>query len=158
LIATVAACSEASSLEAPEIDAYVRSLPYLPVEQPQVAPGAKSTPQRDGDYSCTSENLKETRQLDRIVAYAANSDSLWPGAIVSADSIVSGLFTPIVLPRAPMTFSVSLENLGGTKKATLADPSLSSYRDALSGVLGSEITGSTPANIYSEIEEVHSSE
>jgi len=156
LIATVAACSEASSPEAPEIDAYVRSLPYLPVEQPQVAPGAKSTPQRDGDYSCTSENLKETRQLDRIVAYAANSDSLWPGAIVSADSIVSGLFTQVVMPRAPATFSVSLENLAGTKKATIDQPSLSTYRDELTKVLSSEITGSTPANIYSEIEEVHS--
>src|SRR5690606_22773748 len=98
----------------------------------------------------------ETRQLDRIVAYAAGSDSLWPGAIVSADSVVSGLFTQVVLPRAPATISVSLENLAGTKKATIEEPSLSTYREALAGVLSSEITGSTPANIYSEIEEVHS--
>jgi thiol-activated cytolysin len=157
LLATVAACTEgASSADRPEIDAYVRSLPYLPVEQPQVQPGAPSTARRDGDYSCTTENLKETRQFDRIVAYAANSDSLWPGAIVSADSVVSGLFTQVVLPRAPATFSVSLENLAGSKKATLDAPSLSTYRDALSNVLASEITGATPANIYSEIEEVHS--
>ena len=158
LLASVAACSEGPTLpfEASEIDAYVRSLPYLQIEEPQVQLGAPSTPKRDGDYSCTTENLKETRQFDRIVAYAANSDSLWPGAIVSADSVVSGLFTQVVLPRAPATFSVSLENLAGTKKATLDDPSLSTFRDGLSGVLSSEITGSTPANIYSEIEEVHS--
>ncbi|HWU86312.1 MAG TPA: thiol-activated cytolysin family protein [Kofleriaceae bacterium] len=126
------------------------------MEQPQVLPGGLSTAQRDGDYSCTTENLKETRQFDRIVAYAANSDSLWPGAIVSADSVVSGLFTQVVLPRSPATFSVSLENLAGSKKATIDQPSLSTYRDALTNVLSAEITGSTPANIYSEIEEVHS--
>ena len=156
LLATVVACTDGASTVSPEIDAYIRSLPYLPVAEPAVQTSALSPAQRDGDYSCTTENLKETRQFDRIVAYAANSDSLWPGAIVSADSVVSGLFTQVVLPRSPATFSVSLENLAGTKKATIDQPSLSTYRDALSGVLSSEITGSTPANIFSEIEEVHS--
>src|SRR6185503_432204 len=102
------------------------------------------------------ENLQETRQYDRIVAYAANSDSLYPGAIVSTDSVLTGLFTQIVLPRAPETISVSLQNLGGTKQATVTDPSLASYRDAVSQILDADVTGSTPANIYSEIEQVHS--
>jgi thiol-activated cytolysin len=83
---------------------------------------------------------------------------LWPGALVSADSVLSGLFTQIVLPRSPATISVSLENLGGTKQATIKDPSLASYREALAGILDAEITGSTAANLYSEIEQVHSEE
>jgi thiol-activated cytolysin len=140
----------------PDIDAYIATLPYLPVDPPSVAMGNPSTATRDGDYSCTTQNLKETAQYDRIVAYAANSDSLWPGAIVDADSIATGLFTQIVLPRAPATISVSLENLAGSKQATIATPDLSSYRDALSSIVQSDITGSTPANIYSEIEQVHS--
>lgn len=138
------------------IDDYIRSLPYLPVESPQVVPGTTTAAARDGDYSCATEDLRETRQYDRIVAYAANSDSLWPGALVSADSIISGLFTQVAVPRQPLTFSVSLENLAGGKRATLEQPSLSSYREALATLLSSEITGATPANIYSEIEEVHS--
>ena len=140
------------------IDAYIASLPYLPVDNAQVDQGAKSAEAREGDYSCTTQNLKETRQFDRIVAYAANSDSLYPGAIVSADSVLTGLFTQIVLPRNPETISVSLENLAGSKQAEVTDPSLASYRDALSSVLSQEITVSTPANLYSEIEEVHSKE
>jgi thiol-activated cytolysin len=140
------------------IDDYIESLPYLPVDPPQVIQGTASAAARDGDYQCTTENLKETRQYDRIVAYAANSDSLWPGALVGADSVVSGLFTQIVLPRRPETISVSLENLAGTKQATIDTPDLSSYRDALAGIVQSEITGSTPANLYSEIEQVHSEE
>ena len=142
----------------PSIDAYIAGLPYLPVDPPAVQMGTPSAPTRDGDYSCTTQNLKETAQYDRIVAYAANSDSLWPGAIVDADSIATGLFTQIVMPRAPATISVSLENLAGSKQATIETPDLSSYRDALSSIVQSTITGSTPANIYSEIEQVHSQE
>jgi thiol-activated cytolysin len=123
-----------------------------------VQTGATSAPTSEGDYQCTSQNLQETRQYDEIVAYAANSDSLYPGAILSADSVLTGLFTQLVLPRAPETISVSLENLAGGKSATVATPSLSSYRDALSSILDTEITGSTPADIYSEIEQVHSEE
>lgn len=145
-----------SAPQADNIDEYIASLPYLPVDPPQVIAGPTSEPARDGDYQCVTENLQETRQYDRIVAYAANSDSLWPGALVGADSVLSGLFTQIVLPRQPITISVSLENLGGTKQATVEEPALAAYREALSSILDAEITGSTPANLYSEIEEVHS--
>ncbi|HSR98626.1 MAG TPA: thiol-activated cytolysin family protein [Kofleriaceae bacterium] len=162
----LAACSSAQSPaessppepsnESSQIDAYVGALPYLPVDAPSVTEGTASAMQREGDYACTTQQLKETRQYDRIVAYAVNSDSLYPGAIIGADSVLSGLFTQIVVPRAPATISVSLENLAGSKLAVVPSPSLSSVRDALAGILDSEITGSTPANLYSEIEEVHS--
>jgi thiol-activated cytolysin len=159
---TATACSSAEPPidEVPDpnpnlVDAYIGSLPYLPVEPVEIQEGMLSPEAREGDYSCTTQALKETRQYDRIVAYAANSDSLYPGAIIGADSVVSGLFTQIVVPRAPATISVSLENLGGSKQAQVAEPSLSSYRDALSSILDAEITGSTPANLYSEIEQVH---
>src|SRR5512140_2455390 len=103
LLALASGCTtdlgDATPPQGNAIDAYIRALPYLPVDPPQVVQGAKSDPARDGDYQCTTENLKETRQYDRIVAYAANSDSLWTGAPVTADSVLSGLFTQIVLPR-----------------------------------------------------------
>src|ERR1043165_2253637 len=139
-----------------KIDDYIASLPYLAVDDAAVEMGDPTAAHPDGDYSCTTQNLKETRQYDRIVAYAANSDSMYPGALISADSVNTGLFTQIVLPRSPSTISVSLENLGGTKQAKIDVPSLSAYREALSGILDAEITGSTPGNLYSEIEEVHS--
>ncbi len=160
-LATLLAGACSTDLVEPEggsIDDYIKSLPYLPVANAEVEEGARSTEAREGDYSCTTQNLKETRQFDRIVAYAANSDSMYPGSIVSADSVLTGLFTQIVMPRAPATISVSLENLAGGKTAVIAEPSLSAYRDALAGILDSEITGSTPANLYSEIEEVHTKE
>lgn len=139
-----------------QIDEYIASLPYLPVDPPAIEAGSPSPAERDGEYSCSTQRLRETRQDDRIVAYAANSDALYPGALISADAVRSGLFTQIVLPRAPVTISVSLENLAGAKQARIAEPSLSSYRDALAGILDAEITGATPASLYAEIEAVHS--
>jgi len=158
-IFALAACT--ADLGAPidssgEIDAYIRSLPNLPADPPQVVEGARSDPQAEGDYRCTTQNLQETRQYDKIVAYAANSESLWPGAMVAGDSIYSGQFTQIVMPRAPETISVSLDNLAGAKSAVLDHPSLASFREAVSRILDANVTGATPANIYSEIEEVHS--
>ncbi len=142
--------------EAALIDDYVRGLPYLPADPPAIVEGAANGAETQGDYQCVSQNLSETRQYDKIVAYAANSDSLWSGAMVAGDSVYTGLFTQMVLPRSPATISVSLENLAGTKSAVMAEPSLSAFRDALTGILDNEITGATPANIYSEIEQVSS--
>jgi len=141
---------------APAIDAYIRSLPRLPSEPPKVVEGQRSAATTEGDYSCSSTTYSETRQHDEVVAYAANSDSLWPGALVGGDSIYSGLFTQLVLPRRPMTVSVSLENLAGAKSARLQQPSLSSFREAISTILAANVTGATPARISSDIDQVHS--
>ena len=142
--------------EAAAIDDFLRSLPYLPTSAPGVEEGDRTAPGREGDYQCVRQNLSETRQFDRIVAYAANSESLWPGAIVAGESVYAGLFSQVGFERRPLTISVGLENLVGTKSAVLANPTLSSYRDALTTILDSELDGATPANIYSEIEQVHS--
>src|SRR5437016_109492 len=68
-----------------QIDDYIRSLPVLPAAPAGIDGGDPTPAQREGDYQCVSQNLKETRQFDRIVAYAANSDSMWPGAIIAGD-------------------------------------------------------------------------
>ncbi|HTE54194.1 MAG TPA: thiol-activated cytolysin family protein, partial [Kofleriaceae bacterium] len=96
------------------------------------------------------------RQHEELVALSANSESMWPGAMLRGDSVATGLFTQIVRPRAPATISISLENLDGARSAVMERPSLSAFREAIGGILAQEVTGSTPANLYAEIEEVHS--
>lgn len=156
LISGAAACTPPLEASSSSIDAYIASLPYLPLDNANLTPGAKGNAMRDGDFQCIVQNMSETRQYDRIVAYAANSNTLYPGSILRGDSVLTGLFTEMVFPRVPETISVSFENLSGSKKAAVANPSLSSYREALSSIVSNEINGSTAANIYSEIEEVHS--
>ena len=157
LATPLAGCSpEVVDSDADAIDQYIWSLPYLPSDPEQVQMGDRGAATQDGDYLCTTQNLAETRQYDKIVAYAANSESMWPGAILSGESVLTGLFTQNVFRREPMTISVGLESLEGKKSAVVRSPSLAGYRDALTSILDATVTGATPANIYSEIEEVHS--
>ena len=138
------------------IDQLIDGIDPLPSPDPLLVEGDRSPDQRDGDFSCFDQNYQETRRYDRIVAYSANAESLWPGALVRGDALYDGLFTQIVADRAPMGVSVSLENLAGKKSAVMQQPSLSSFREALGGILDTEVHGATPANIYAEIEQVHS--
>ena len=140
------------------IDDYIRGLDRLPADPPSLRIGDPSVPTREGDYSCSTTDVAETRQYDRIVAYAANSDSMWPGAMVAGNSVLDGMFTQVVLDRAPLAFSVSLENIAGPRSGVMDSPALSSFREHIADILSAETTGATPANIYSEIEEVHSQE
>jgi thiol-activated cytolysin len=138
------------------IGEYLDSLQDLPSAPPSSKAGEPSSPQRDGDYSCSTQNYSETKQYDKIVALSANSESLWPGAIVSGDSVYTGLFTQLVFDRAPLAVSISLENLAGQESMKMEAPSLSSFRDGLGKILAQDVTGSTPADIYSEVSQVYS--
>ena len=121
----VGACTTAiESDEAPSIDNYIQGLPYLPVQPAAITMQDPSAPTPEGDYQCTTQNLQETRQYDKIVAYAANSDSLYPGSIVSADSVISGLFTQIVLPRAPETHQHLAGESRGRQEGDHQEPEL----------------------------------
>jgi thiol-activated cytolysin len=141
-----------------EIDAYIRALDSMPVTPARVIEGDVMPGVRDGEYVCHSQQVQETRQYDEIVAYNAGSESLWPGALLRGDSVMTGELSQVVFDRQPATVSVSLENLAGAKSASIENPSLSTYRESLSTILDAEITGATPANIHAEIEQVHSRE
>ncbi len=143
---------------AEKINALVADAGRLPFADPATDLGEPSAPYDTGDYQCVTREATTTKAYDEVVAYAANSTALWPGAIVRGDSVYTGTFIPLIHPRTPLTISVSLENLNGAPSATMESPSLSNYRDTLNGILSSEVDGSTAANIYSEIELVHSEE
>lgn len=141
------------------INAYVAGLGTPDSPAPETVEGEPGAPEPSGDFTCTTTNLQETEQFAEIVAFAANSGSMFPGAIVGGRTIETGLFTPRVLDRAPMTFSASLEGVvDGTVSATLEQPSMSSFREAMGEILAQEIVGNTPADIHSQIEEVYSHE
>lgn len=141
------------------INDYIEMLgtPQAPADD--LVEGDPSADEASGDYMCSTQNLEQTEQFDKIVAFAANSGTMFPGAIIGADSVETGLFTPKVLERAPLTFSASLEGVvDGEVSATLEEPSLSSFRDAMGAILDQTVIGQTPANIFAQIEEVYSSE
>lgn len=139
------------------IDQLIADLGPLPVEAPRRTEGPPAPPVTDGDYQCVNTPIDEVRQYDQLLGQLAVGDVLWPGSMLRGDSVHSGRLTPLTLPRAPLKFSVSLESLGsGTRSATLDAPSLSSYRDAIGGILAQSLSGSTSARISAEVEEISS--
>jgi thiol-activated cytolysin len=163
IVAAAAACHAVAGedvIEAhyTEIDEYIRALDSIPAEPSGVVEGEFSDGRRDGEYLCYSQQVEETRQYDELVAYNAGSESLWPGALLRGDSVMTGQLQQAVFDRAPATVSISLENLEGSKSATIEDPSLSTFREQMAGILDTEVTGATPANIHADIEQVHSRE
>jgi thiol-activated cytolysin len=141
------------------IDQLFAGLGTLPSDPPHYDEGTPSVPIVDGDYECVDTPVDEARQLDQLLGQIAIGDVLWPGSMLRGESAYSGRLTPLGFERAPLTFSVSLESLGGgARSATMESPSLSSYRDAVAQLLAQELTGSTPARIYAEVEEVSSEE
>ncbi|HWB74159.1 MAG TPA: thiol-activated cytolysin family protein, partial [Nannocystaceae bacterium] len=148
-----------SGSEREAIDAWVSDLgvPMVAAEQLDKTMLGDEGPQ--GDYTCSKERWDETRQFDRITAVQANAQSLYPGALVGADALSTGLLAPKILPRAPLRFSASLEGvLDGAVSATVDKPSLSSFRDALHDILAANVVGSTAAHVFADIQEVYSSE
>jgi thiol-activated cytolysin len=139
------------------IDQLIAPLTPLPNDQPKLEMGTPGAPTADGDYQCVDTPIQEVRQYDQLLGQLNIGDVMWPGAMLRGDSVYSGQLTPITVPRAPLKFSVSLESLaGGAHSATLDNPSLSGYRDAIGSILGQSLSGSTAARISAEVDEVNS--
>ena len=148
------------------IDAWVLGLGHLPVEPEQpptpapcVEDGVEvACPEavQEDDQLCSYQLYTETAQFDRFVAFQPNSATLWPGSIVRGSDAEAGLLTPVGVPLAPVTFSVSLENLAGSPVGEMEVPSLSSFREAQNAILSADVTGSVPAKLEYRIHEIYS--
>ena len=161
LLLLVACTSDPMTVEDSDhpIDQLIAGIGRLPLADAKRIEGPPSAPASDGDYECVKTPVEEVRHYDQLLGQLAVGDVLWPGSLLRGDSVYSSRLTPLLLDRAPLTFSVSLESLGGgTRSATMQAPSLSAYRDAVGQILAQQVTGSTPARISAEIEEVASEE
>ena len=139
------------------IDELIAPIDPLAVEAARRVEGAPGAPVADGDYQCVATPIDEVRQYDQLLGQISVGDVLWPGSMLRGDSVYAGRLTPIAVGRAPLTFSVSLESLGGGQhSATMDAPSLSQFRDAIGKILAQELDGSTPARISAEVDEVSS--
>jgi hypothetical protein len=142
-----------------DIDDYIISLGTIETPASIVQEGVAQGPVENGDYVCSTTNMLETKQFDKIVAFANNSGTLYPGAMIGGTTLSDGTLTPKVFDRAPLTFSASLEGvLDGDVSATMESPALSEFREAMADILDANVIGNTPANIAYEMSEVHSSE
>ncbi|MCP4708424.1 MAG: hypothetical protein GY869_07360, partial [Planctomycetes bacterium] len=99
---------------------------------------------------------KRAAGYDEQISLKPTTDVIWPGAIIDGATIFSGDYVPITLPRAPMTISISLENITGEVYRQVNDPAIHAVRQAVRDILDQQVTGSTPADMSFEIVDIHS--
>ena len=123
-----------------DVDEFLSKIPKLDVPDAQdktkidcgdVCPNDE----QDGDYFCSYTRYTETAQFEEFVAFQPNPATLWPGVVVQGDDAEQGLLTPIGVELAPVTFSVSLQNLSSRPVCSMEKPSLSAFRDARNATL-----------------------
>lgn len=143
-----------------DINGYVAGLGQVESEpeQPKTEVPCADCPvagQEDESF-CTYSRYTETAQYDKLVAFQPNSATLWPGVIVQGKDAKMGMLTPLGVGMAPVTFSVSLENISGSPVGKMPSPSLSAFRDERNRILYDDVTGATPAAMSFATSEVHS--
>lgn len=144
------------------LDDYINSIDdlVLPSAQPKTEIDCQdaSCPQdaQEGNEFCSYTRYTETAHYDKFVAFQPNSATLWPGNVVRGIDAQAGLLTPVGVKLAPVTFSVSLENLANSPVGEMNEPSLSAFRDARNEILAGGVTGATAASLDFDIVEVNS--
>ncbi|WP_217913209.1 thiol-activated cytolysin family protein [Miltoncostaea marina] len=145
--------------EGVDFDTHVRSMAGLDqVPEAAAAEIGRGAAESSGDDVCTTVRSTAAPGYDELFLMDPASDVIYPGSIIHGDTIASGAYVPLVADRAPMTLSLSLENISGSPARTVAQPSLSAVRTAINDILAGEVTGATPARINYEIDEVFSQE
>ena len=146
--------------EADELSQYVFDLGHLDIDdwfpktQTNCQFACNGSGQEENQW-CEYVHYSETDHANDFIAFQPNSATLWPGNVVRGDDAQYGQLTPIGLPRSPMAFSVSLQNVNGSPSRTMETPSLSQFREHRNDIL-KDVVGGAPANIAFSVDRVHS--
>ncbi|MBO0329855.1 thiol-activated cytolysin family protein [[Muricauda] lutisoli] len=116
-------------------------------------------PERNPDdvtEECVVQRYKTSPGFDEMLSLDPTTDVIYPGAMLKGESIPTGEYIGINGGRAPITLSVSLQNIDGTSSVEIEDPKLSTVREGVNSVLQQGVTGATAAKLNFTIEEVYS--
>ncbi len=132
--------SQPAELSEPEV---------IDTSDPEQDPGNPS-------FECYTQTYRAAPGFDEMLALDPTTDVIYPGAMLLGSSIPTGEYIPIGGDRAPITLSISLQNLSGNPVIQVNDPKLSTVRAGIKSILDQDVNASTPAKISFEIAEVYS--
>lgn len=112
----------------------------------------------DWRNDCVVEKYKTAPGFSEMILLDPTSDVIYPGAMLKGESIPTGEYIGINGGRAPITLSVSLENLNGKPSTVIENPSLDTVRESVKDLIQQGVTGSTAAKVVFTTEEVYSEE
>jgi len=115
------------------IDENVKALDKLvqepPCEETPIGDPSLDTTMIDNQqYIIKVQKYRRAAEFNEQIALDPTTDVIWPGAMIDAATIPTGQYIPITAKRAPLTLSVSLVNIAGSKSKTVSEPKLSTIR------------------------------
>ncbi|MBT8308463.1 MAG: thiol-activated cytolysin family protein, partial [Maribacter sp.] len=129
-----------------------------PAEIPEPELLGEEAAERDGEFECVVKRYKAAPGFDQMLSLDPTSDVIYPGAMLKGESIPTGEYIGINGGRAPITLSVSLQNINGTASVDIEDPQLDNVRNGVNSLLAQGVSGATPAKLNFTIEQVYSEE
>lgn len=107
---------------------------------------------------CVVERFKAAPGFNELLLLDPTTDVIYPGAMLKGESITTGEYIGINGGRAPITLSVSLQNIDGSSTIEIEDPKLSTVRESINSTLQQGVSGATAAKLNYTLEEVYSEE
>ena len=151
--------SNRTALNAAQLDSYVAQLPSVKQRAPfserlasQQAPKTASLFGAPMMSVAATHYYEQAKEYENQLLFTENDEVFYPGALVKSKTVVDGSYSPIIVPRKPITISVSLT--GDSPRVTVENPSLSTMRAAISELLNKNFNA-PPANMTYNSYEVH---
>ncbi len=118
------------------------------------------TEEIEGDYRYVYETHDVVDNIESIAYLGLNDDVIWPGALIRGDQAHNFVYVPIMIERAPITISASLESSSGGDDLSIEveQPALSSVRQGISDLLDTAVGENThvPARVEFNYQQVYS--
>ncbi|WP_420601843.1 thiol-activated cytolysin family protein [Flagellimonas sp.] len=129
----------------------------MELSNPELVEDSDAT-ERNDQYECVVKKYKAAPGYDEMLSLDPANGVIYPGAMLKGESIPTGEYIGINGGRAPITLSISLENIDGTASVEIEDPDLDGVRNGVNSLLAQGVDGATPADLNFTIQEVHSEE
>jgi len=127
-------------------------------EESEIVETSSTNPERDGEteFECFSQTFKGAPGFSELFTLDPTTDVIYPGAMLKGETIPTGEYARINKDRAPITMSISLNNIKKTSVVVNNPNKLSEVRDGINVLLSLEVTGATPAQLEFDKSQVYS--
>ena len=128
-------------------------------EESSIVETASTNPQREGttEFECFTQTFKGAPGFSELFTLDPTTDVIYPGSMLKGETIPTGEYARINKDRAPITMSISLNNVKGKTSVTVNNPNLlSEVRAGVNELLNLEVKGATPAQLEFDKSQVYS--
>ena len=128
-------------------------------EESSIVETASTNPEREGttEFECFTQTFKGAPGFSELFTLDPTTDVIYPGSMLKGETIPTGEYARINKDRAPITMSISLNNVKGKTSVTVNNPNLlSEVRAGVNELLSLEVKGATPAQLEFDKSQVYS--